>query len=311
MFASRYSLLLLVLISAPVSAATRTDRQRGDLKGAVKSVRTVSAMYSGPAGQCSQEKQTLESISRYNADGNLALFTDYNYDGSIHRKDVFTYGASGARQSQVSYDKAGFAFSKQTFDPNNAGLPATSDMYKADGSIDRTTTWQYDGKSQILGTQTRDPSGSLVWAQTFDPVGNLVEDIEYKGGVLASKRTYTYDANRKMLESVYYNGDGSLIDGPKDPARSIYAYDSAGHLVERTQYEDDGSVAWKLKYAYDQNGNITELSLYSRGTQLTSHRTFTYEYDAAGNWTVQTLSEDFSSTCSHPMQVRNRTITYY
>jgi antitoxin component YwqK of YwqJK toxin-antitoxin module len=303
---------LVLILSASVVAATPTDRERGDLKGSVKSVRTESAAYSGPAGTCSENKREIESVSEYNLDGNLAQFTYYNFEGGIQQRNVFSYDASGIRLSQLSYDAAGVAFSKQLFDPSNAGRPTVSYMRQTSAVIfDQTTTWQYNDNGQPVGTATRDSKGNLIWSRILDSAGRPTEEDEYKDGALFSKEVVSYDSNGNRLESTQYNADGSLLDGPKHPARYVYTYNSAGLLMEQTQTDASGSVVWKLTYAYDDHQNMTEHSTYRQGTTLISHRTFAYRYDSTGNWTRQTVSEDFTNTCSHPMQVRYRTITYY
>jgi hypothetical protein len=305
------AVLLVLLCSASVLAASNKDLERGDLKGAVKLVRTESEIYSGPAGNCSPDKRTIESVSKYNQDGNLTEFTDYNFNGTIHRRDVFGYNANGVRTSETSSDGSGFSFSKEAFDADHGGHPISESMYQENGSVDQTRSWQYDDTGQPIGTSTRNSKGDLIWSQTLDAAGKATEEDEYRDGTLISKRVNTYDSNGNRVESVHYKADGSLIDGPKDPARSEFSYDSKGQVVELIQYDSKRSLVWRLTYSYDKNGNIAEISSYSRGTVLVSHRTFEYEYDSAGNWTKQTISEDFSNTCSHPMQVFIRTITYY
>jgi YD repeat-containing protein len=271
---------------------------------------TVTATYSGPAGKCAEDKRTVQSRSRYNADGNLAEFIDYGPDGSLHRKDVFTYGASGALQGKASYGSAGL-FEKQTFDSKNAGRPITDEMYDYTGSVNGTTTCRFNDKGQPSETQTHDGNGNLIWSQTFNAAGQLIEDDQYQDGALAGERTYIYDANGNILEAAHYDGAGALIDGPKDPARHLYRYDSTGRLVEETMYNADGSIVWKNTHEYDKHGNLTDLRYLYQGAVLRNHRTFDYEYDWAGNWIVRKESEDFSETCSHPMQALFRNITYY
>ena len=76
-------------------------------------------------------------------------------------------------------------------------------------------------------------------------------------------------------------------------------------------YGADGLLIWKDTYRYDEHGNLTELSAYDHGGIARSHRTYAYEYDSAGNWISRKESEDFSPTCSHPMEILIRRITYY
>lgn len=312
MLARVSSLLLLVLLFVVnAGAATKTDRERDGLKGRVKDVLTFAAQFSGPAGNCTQNKPTIQSRVRYNDGGNLLGFADYNYDGTLHRRDVFIYGGSGGVKEKASFDAAGFMFEKQMFDPNSAGRPVSDYMYQQGGSVNWTTTWQYDDKGNLIGTRTQDSSGNLIESQTFNPAGQVVEQEGYRDGALGDRRTYIYDEDGNRLEYSHYDAAGSLIEGPKDPARSLYRYDLTGHLLEAMDYGADGLLIWKHTYRYDENGSLAELSWYDREGIARSHRTYTYEYDSARNWISRKESEDFSPTCSHPMETLIRRITYY
>ncbi|HEY6333423.1 MAG TPA: hypothetical protein VI756_29130 [Blastocatellia bacterium] len=307
-----FALLLALVLSAPVLAGTQTDRERGDLKGPVKSVRTESAAYSGAApGRCSENKRMLESVSEYNQDGNLTSFVDYNFDGTVHRSDAFNREITGMLLTQVSSDAKGVSFEKQVFDPAYGGRPTLSYMYKTGGLIDSTTTWEYGDGGQPVRTSTKDSEGNVIWGQALNAAGKSTEEDEYKDGALVSKRVLTYDSGGNLIESAHYGADGSLLDGAKDPARTVNKYDSAGLFKEQTGYDARGDVVWQQAYSYDDHENITEISTYAHGTMMISHRTFAYEYDAMGNWTKQSVSEDFTNVCSHPMEMRYRTIRYW
>jgi antitoxin component YwqK of YwqJK toxin-antitoxin module len=250
--------------------------------------------------------------ARYNADGDFIESTDFNPDGSVFRRDVYSYDASGGRKTKASYDTAGLLVEKQTFDLNNGGRLISVESYKKDRSVDSKATWQYNAQGQRVGVEAHDSKGNLTRSVSFNPAGQMTESDDYKDGVLVGKQVLNYDVNANLLEVLRYGDGRSPIDDLTDPIRLVNSYDSAGHLVERKEFNPDGSLMWKQTSAFDKNRNEVEHRVYDQAGLLKSHMTYAYEYDAAGNWTVQKMGEEGSNkACSHPLRVLYRTIRYY
>lgn|SRR5262249_29657220 len=307
-----YSALLVLIPTLSAGAARVTDRDRNALKGPVKSILMEAATYSGTAGNCSEGKRTIVWHARYNADGDFIEATDYNSDGSVFRRMSYRYAASGGRKTKSSYDTAGVLVEKETFDLSNAGRLISSESYKKDGSVDAVATWQYNAQGQRVGFEAHDSRGNVIRSASFNPAGQMTESDDYKDGVLIGKQVFNYDANGYLLEALRYGDGRSPIDGLTGPIRLVNSYDSTAHMVERKEFNPDGSLMWKQTSAFDKNRNEVDHSIYDQAGVLKNHLTYAYEYDSAGNWIIQRVSEeDSKNTCSHPTRVVYRTITYY
>lgn len=114
-------LFLTLLLFLTVSAQKKTDRERDDLKGAVRAVRVEIAKLSN--GQSAEGARVLSSVTTYDARGNkseLALYdtrgllltrTVYSHDLQANRPTGWTiYNAQNSikRKVSYSYDDLGF-----------------------------------------------------------------------------------------------------------------------------------------------------------------------------------------------------------
>jgi YD repeat-containing protein len=313
MAASKSFPALVVLVCAlGGSAVTGTDRDRNGLKGAVKSVVTEAADYGGASGNCSEGKRTVIGRAQYNADGGLIESTQYQADGSVFRREVCSYDSSGGRKTQTSYDSGGLLVEKQFFDLNNNGRLINVESYAKDGSLNSTANWHYNAQGQRIGFEAHDSKGNLTRSGSFNPAGLVTESDDYQNGVLVGKQVLNYDANGYLLEFLRYGNGRSPIDGLTQPIRTVNSYDSVGRLLEKKEFGADGSLMWKQTFTFDKNRMEVDHTVHDQAGSLKSHTTYAYEYDSAGNWTVQRVSEEGSNkTCSHPLRVQYRTITYY
>ena len=126
-----------------------------------------------------------------------------------------------------------------------------------------------------------DPRYQLRFEFKYDEKKRLSEKTEFRSnGDHMGRHVYKYEGNQKE-ESVYLE-DGRLM------RRSLYILDDKGNTIESTDLDVDGKVLAKIS--------------------------FTYEYDANGNWTKRTSSRKEGNEALRrldPGSVQIRTITYY
>jgi len=312
MFAVLISAVLLPLLLSPAQGQKKSDKERGDLTGPVRAVRTEEAMFAGRRGHCSQDPRRLVKLTTYDPQGNLLEYTDYNLDGSIHSRVSFRRDQDGNQLEEAYYDGKGHLYRKRFFRPGSDSRLIREESYSPEGSLVARTLPGYADTGALNQLDTYDGAGILIRSKVFDTAGNLTEDNHYENGTLSVRSVGSYDSYGNKLEESHYRADGSLLSNNlMNPAKSIYSYDSNGRLSQEILYAADGSVSWRINYAYDSKGNLSEQWQYRLGGFLTSHRTYAYGYDSAGNWDKQTIAEEFSDTCSNPMEVVYRTITYY
>ena len=286
------AVLLPLLLVSPIQGQKKSDREAGDLSGPVRSVRTEASKFGGRRGHCLPDPKRPVKLTVYDPQGNLLEYTDYNLDESVRTKVSFGRDLRGYKTEEAFYDGKGHLYRKRFFRPGPDGKLIREESYDPKGLLVARTLPGYGDSGALSELDTYDSAGVMIRSRAYDAAGNLIEDSHYQNGILSVRSVGSYDADGNKLEESHHKGDGSLYsDSSINPARIIYSYDTAGHLSEQILYGDDGSISWRISYAYDPKGNIAEQWQYRLGSFLISHRSYSYEYDSAGNWAKQTVSE--------------------
>nr|MBA3241848.1 TonB family protein [Acidobacteriota bacterium] len=92
-------------------------------------------------------------------------------------------------------------------------------------------------------------------------------------------------------------------------------YDNKGNKVDNAYFlAAGGSLTGKESYKYDDKGNMIEMTLQNEDGSLLSKETYSYEFDAVGNWVKMTTSVaviEGGKLTFEPSEVTYRTIAYY
>lgn len=107
---------------------------------------------------------------------------------------------------------------------------------------------------------------------------------------------------------------GRPTEGPRE-LLELTIYDRQGNRVESNYYLVSSSQqVGHEEYAYDDKGNISELTLRDEHNSIIGRESYTYDYDAQGNWTrmvTTALVNEGGKMVRQPKEVTYRTITYY
>src|SRR5262249_52406102 len=209
MFLALIYAVLLPLLLSPIQGQKKSDRERGDLTGPVRSIRTEEAMFAGRRGHCAQDPRRLVKLTTYDPQGNLLEYTDYNLDGSIHSKVSFGRDQSGNKIEEGYYDGKGRLYRKRFFRPGSDGRLIREESYGPEGSLIARTLPSYAEAGTLSQLDTYDGAGILVRSKTYDPAGNLIEDSHFENGSLSVRSVGSYDAGGNKLEESHYRLDGS------------------------------------------------------------------------------------------------------
>lgn len=121
------------------------------------------------------------------------------------------------------------------------------------------------------------------------------------------KFKYKYDEKGNLIEKVWYGNDGKLW--------LRYTYKYKGNQKEEMVYAEDSSLNQKYLYTLDDKGNEIEEIVYEvRDNSIRDKYSYSYEFDAKGNWIKQTTSKWVTKDGKsrfEPYSVTYRTITYY
>lgn len=259
----------------------------------------------------------------YDAAGNLTSVTEPDPDGP---------GPLGRPQTLYGRDPGGTGLLASITDPRGKQTTftyASGNLTEIRTQLGNRTTLCYDGTGRLIGLV--DPRGTQScalpndhrWTYTYDeaghlltqsdPLTNLTTLVYDPAGNLTSRTdanlratTYAYDAANNVLSVTAPDPDGV---GPLLAPVTQYTYDDVGNLATRkdanlrdTLYEYDtanrlarvtGPLSRVWTYAYDQNGNATQMvDANGNATPATGDGQTTYAYDVLNRLT----SIDYSDT---------------
>jgi hypothetical protein len=125
------------------------------------------------------------------------------------------------------------------------------------------------------------------------------------------KFKYKYDDKNQVTEEILYSNDGELI------SRAVYKYDEKGRVKETEKYNTYNSdkVTSRTTLNYDNENNLSErlfILLINNGSQTLGVYS-NYKFDAQGNWTERTITENYRGNSKNSISktIEHRTITYY
>jgi hypothetical protein len=183
--------------------------------------------------------------------------------------------------------------------------------------------------------------GNLIKTESFDWKGNPFEITVYGylDGARVSKRgiiRHEYDPPPMVVANA--SGEAKPVFDLRYSNKFKYTYDKKGRQTERQTYTNDGKPVWRCVYSFtekqkeetcysseklyskrvetlDVKGNVVEATdIDPKDGSVKNKRSFTYEFDAKGNWIKKTSSiwvtKDGRSDYE-PASVAYRTITYY
>ncbi|GIJ97672.1 hypothetical protein CAPN001_22410 [Capnocytophaga stomatis] len=226
-------ILLVFLISAVAFGQNlKTDWQKENLKGKVKSVESIAYRYVGNEGKKealsnfnTQEKYNDKGFKifgrRFTNEGKTSASWRYFYDDKNHLTKVeilneknqveevlkYIYEAKVQKEEVLGYDASGKLTGKQVASYDEKGNKINELSLTADGAFLLRQEIVYDAKSNVSEKRFEDKEGKKVLLK------------------------YVYDDKNNIIEENYY-GEGNQLYGQKIFS---YKYDSKGNWTQRTE----------------------------------------------------------------------------
>jgi len=305
-------ILVWFIITLTISAQVKTDLQKENLKGNVKSF-TVTT-YEAEQKNGTAQKGAVKSLIVYK-------FNDQGYKTEIidlakAQQNIYKYDDKGnlVLEDKISLAKKYKLVEDFEEDKKNAINVGTRYMQ---------TIYRYNEKSQLIEWNESDKDGMVVRKHYFsyDDKGNMLSESNYYGKDLGEKAIFKYDlkGNRIQMVKIEYlpNGnEGSRItynytydDKGREilseyynlgkPIKSSSKYDGKGQLTSLIISSQNGNINQKYTYKYDEKGNII-VDIDGTGTGY-----YTYKYDNVGNWISKTMALN-----KRPYEFSERVIKY-
>ncbi len=197
-------------------------------------------------------------------------------DGSEER---FEYTLKGELAKTIARDGS---YTCYTYDA--VSRPTKTEVFSPSGTLLSVSKNEYNAFHLISET---DPAG-YVTRYAYDGAGRLIRTE--KEGQLT---TYAYDSLGRQSEIHDYFGMGK-----SDYINNTITYDALNRVVQETEQDANGGLISRIDYAYDANGNCTEVTTYHKAgvnVQATEYNVFgqpVYIENALGNSTHITYCYD-------------------
>ncbi len=213
----------------------KTDWQKDNLKGKVKSVRIFSYKYTDNSGKI-ENKQPLSNfntIEEYNEKGQKIVGKRISNDGKVATSWLYSYDiANFLTKVEIFNDKNQIEeVLNYTYQPEAQQSEVLG--YDATGKLHGKQIIRYDANGNKTSELSLDANGSFLLNSEFvyDVKQNVSErKFEDKGGKRVVLK-YVYDDKNNVIEENYY-GEGVQLYGQK---KFSYKYDNQGNWIERTE----------------------------------------------------------------------------
>jgi hypothetical protein len=233
-------------------------------------------------------------------------------------KTVLIEIAKISEQSGKQVEHSRIPWTSTTYDPQ--GNRVEERQLYDDESLNFKSVFTYDPSGMIKEGVEYDYQGTVTfkWDYSHDRDKKTMEEARYEpGGALFSKSSYQYDADGNLVEEMRLHSQSA------NDFKWVYLYDEAGRKVEESFYviraqgllnKTESTLDFKSVYAYDAKGNLIEETRYDGSGGVKSKKSYRYEFDAAGNWIVQTSGAWVTRSGKpyfEPTEATYRTITYH
>lgn len=249
---SKLQLFIIIIVSCWFSYVFGQDEE--DLKGDVKSLRTIHYEATEDSSKFVKSDVINESIAFHNYSGEVEKFLIlHEHDTTVH---TYRHGTDGKLIETTHFrrDKVHYRIS---FTYNADGKRISEERFDLLlDSVVSTRVYQYDSEGRYEATQGNDESLKNKPLMKYDEAGNLIEGIFDQGRI-----ELHYDSLGREVEEVMYGPEGTLL------CKGITVYED-GFMKEYIQQDGEGSIEWRLSYEYsnfDRVGNWLRKETFEDG----------------------------------------------
>ena len=262
------------------------DWRKHHLRGRVIYAHSVVADLSHKARQWVEEQRRPLSTVAFTETGLVVKELLYNVDGVLSQIGSMTYDANWNKKELL--------------------------FHNSQGGLLSSLVYEYDESGKLLECVSTQ-SHSLITKQKcrplYDPAGKKIEAVWFcEDGTRSRKYVYRYRLTGELAQQLLYKyaGDGSVEE------KWSTIYDKDGNVLETACFDPQGrTIAGPTWYKYNEDGDEIEAATYGLKGDLYSTTSYSYEFDAQGNWikrleVFRTTKNDFETRI-----ITYRTLQYY
>jgi len=344
------SILFCLLCIVPVASQTKTDKERANLVGPVKTVERYLVGLGLKDGAVVELSRRTTQKTTYDRQGNIVEDLSYDQDSSISQRLVYTYDAEGRSTGYNEFaamlDKSLTIPRRHVYKLDDKGRRVEYSVFESDGTRASYFVSKYDKNGNLTGEEWYSHTGQLggKTVSTFDEKGNKTSEAHYLGdGSLSWKNVSKFDSNQNRTELLQYHADklryqiistydnqGRLLENlilefngvpgafsphaPR-PGKVVYIYNDSKRTKEVATYEVGGALKERVVYTYDERENeidITSFNEQQTGSEIFDRSSISIDYDSHGNWTRKArFRQTDKGGPPQPSIAELRNITYY
>lgn len=281
--------ITLLLIECNTSKSKiRTDLERQDLKGKVKSIKSVAYRAIEKFGKIQKGNENsiffytfnkdgnfIECISNekennsrqtfiYNDQGNIIEQKEYDFKGNLKSQTTYSYDRKGNKIEENSFE--GYQFRRSIYKYDNKCREVetliTISIKGINGSIELRKIKEYNNEGNIIEEKTYDNNNNLVikGIYTYDEKGNIIKNIFVGSDTneIEEKYIYTYDKNSNKIEEQKYISE-HLVE------KTIIKYDKKGNILKKNITDFNRNMSFLITSKNDEKGNAIERIYYING----------------------------------------------
>lgn len=237
-FGRLFILLCASLLAVPAVSWAKSDLDRFELSGAVRTVVTKHPQLT-----------TTHTFGRNGLLIQLQLAPAAEADAVRY---VFTHDDSGRVLEEQTLDAKGATTYRKIFryGTDSQGRQTAQVAATETGALAHAEFEFYDGRGLLVEDLAITGQG-VAEKSLYDVRGNLVYHARYFQGHLVLEATHHHGPLGRLKESRFYGAEGDLM------RKDLYRYDQAGHRVEQASefYRQSHLRKSVITYEYDQTGN--------------------------------------------------------
>lgn len=269
----------------------------------------------------SDETSRLDSMLRYDWNGNGLIIGDLYIPSYQCAKEVYTYDDSGnlLKTTQYSLDQQPGSYARKgkieyAYDEwGNQIMEARYDWDEAGPDWAGSNKYEYafdaEGNQTLYASYVWSPSlgewlGDRKYEHTYDANGNMLLRESYRGKItpgswewnMSGTVEYIYDENGNNTLTLFNRWDTTMNDWI-GLWREEFTFDALGQCVLEIEYDWDTTLNnWRKSYDYehsydDQGNHILSLTHFwdTAANEWIAHRKWEHEYDPEGYETMEAI----------------------
>lgn len=273
--------ILICIFSFSILAQEKSDREKSDLVGFVKSVSTETAEIIVKNGKPTEKKHELDSMETFDIFGKQLTYYAYTGERKVLYGDTNFYDKNGKLiERKIEHSPFTYLCDKKTFNYdengrlieelchlNNKGIIGkTAYRYNPNGKqteaerIPIKDAQGYFNKNSLIRYDYNE-KGELSKTSEFEKVNN--EWREINSGFGEHTRLYFSNPQSRTSTQLTFDKDNKLL------ITQISLDDEKGNEIETFQYLPDGSIKSgnRYEYQFDKQGNIIKETNYEWTTE--------------------------------------------